>query len=198
MQKLKSKMKKRKKRKMRPGGGAAKGGKYERTLARSLSKWWYGEEGFLWRRPGSGHRANMPHRHTGDIVPMYDKPAPDRWPFHVEAKCYSRTRLKLDKLLWPERNPIRRIWRKAVAERRKGLVPLLILKANNTDPVAVMREKDADTLMGCLGIDCDSSVRVHLSNYVISDVKNFRVIIFPWNEIVKNQRNGLINYEESK
>jgi hypothetical protein len=184
---------KKKKRKMRPGGGAKKGGSYERKLARSLSAWWYGDPGYLWRRPGSGHRVNMPHRHTGDIVPMSDLPAPDRWPFHVEAKCYAKKRLKLDMALWPKRNPIGRIWRKAVAEKRKGLVPLLILKANNTDPVAVMRPKDVCHLLYCLELELNHDLALHIENYTMIGDK---LIIFPWNEILKHQRPGLRNYEE--
>lgn len=143
-------MKKKPKRKMRKGGGAAKGGAFERKIARSLSTWWYGEEGYLWRRPGSGYRARQPMRHTGDIVPVADVPLPDPWPFHIEAKCWAKKRLKLDLLLWPAKNPVRRIWVKAVNERRKDLVPMLILKANLIDPVAVMREADANRVLECV------------------------------------------------
>ena len=183
-----------KKRRMRPGGGAAKGGAYERKLARDLSAWWYaGDANYLWRRPGSGYRARMPNRHTGDIVPMADVIPPDKWPFHIEAKCYAKSRLKLDNILWPDRNPIRKIWVKAFNERRKDLVPLLILKANRTDPVGVMRESDGDDLMECLGIE--SSFLSWLSSYVVM-TKGYkrRVIVFPWLEIQKEKRPAKRNF----
>ena len=169
---------KKKRRPMRKGGGAAKGGAFERKIARSLSTWWYGEEGYLWRRPGSGFRARQPMRHTGDIVPVADVPLPDPWPFHIEAKCWAKKRLKLDMLLWPTKNPIRRIWVKAVNERRKDLVPMLILKANLVDPVAVMRETDADRLVNCLmqRLIADASTP-YLDSYVRVNYKMKQPII---------------------
>lgn len=172
---------------MRPGGGSKKGGAYERKLARALSTWWYGDKNRLWRRPGSGYRSAMPDRHTGDIVPIADHVsgsggAVGSWPFHVEAKCYAKSRLKLNNLLWPKRNPIRKIWKKALAERRKDLVPLLILKCNNTDPVAVMYDRDLRWL-----IANRSALDAWPTTFVTTqDEKGRTVIIFPWLE-VQNQ-----------
>lgn len=166
---------------MRPGGGAAKGGSYERKLARALSLWWYSDPNYLWRRPGSGHRSNMPGRHTGDIVPIADSGSlPHTWPFHVEAKSYSKARLKLGCLLWPKRNPIQKIWRKAIAEKRKDLVPLLILKSNNTDPVAVMRLYEADMLLEHLN---RKAATRFFETYVMTANAGERIIIFPWLEV---------------
>jgi hypothetical protein len=175
---------------MRPGGGAHKGGAYERKLARALSTWWYGDPNYLWRRPGSGHRSNMPGRHTGDIVPIADSGSlPSPWIFHVEAKCFSKKRLKLATILWPKRNPIRKIWHKALSEKRADLVPLLILKSNNTDPVAVMKETDAAILLNQLKKEYRNmptySVLPHaFDTYVsIEDPGSDRLILFPWLEI---------------
>lgn len=177
---------------MRKGGGAAKGGAFERKLARALSTWWYGDPNYLWRRPGSGHRVNMPHRHTGDIVPIADRPPPDKWPFHIEAKCYAKKRLRLDFLLWPRQNPIRKIWIKAVNERRKDLVPLLILKANLMPTVAVMREDDGDELMEIL--NTGRPFLGWLKTYLVMDGMKKTVIVFPWKEVEDCVRNSTRNF----
>jgi hypothetical protein len=118
-------------------------------------------------------------RHTGDIVPVADVPLPDPWPFHIEAKCWAKKRLKLDLLLWPSKNPVRRIWVKAVNERRKDLVPMLILKANLIEPVAVMREADANRVWECLKGRL-LSVTDSLDSYVrLNNVVKHPVIMFP-------------------
>jgi hypothetical protein len=157
---------------VRKGGGHAKGSSFERKMARELSSWWYGRDDCLWRRPGNEVRSNRPSLHTGDIVPDRDVVLSKEWPYHVELKCWAKKRLKLDMLLWPDRSPIRKIWKKAIEERRKDLIPMLILKANNVPPICVMRRKDA-------------SGRVRQSSYAVIDIdENNTVVVFPWVGVV--------------
>lgn len=169
---------------MRPGGGASKGGAYERTLARQLSMWWFGDEGYLWRRPGPGSRFfNQNYRHTGDIVPVADRkfPAEKEWIFHIEAKCWSKNRLKLDSLLWPKKSPIIKIWRKVLEERRSDLIAVLILKANRTDPVCVTSSLTVETL----GLSLSSYATMKTPEKSFKFVLPYDLIVFPLSDLLK-------------
>lgn len=171
---------------MRPGGGSKKGSAFERKMAGTLSKWWFGEEGYLWRRPGPGTRffKKDKHRHSGDIVPSVDRKLPYDFPFHAELKCYSKQRLKLDKLLWPNLNPIKDIWTKAIKEKRAGLIPMLILKANLIPIVCVMRRADLKSLICHNGFD---SVKDLVPNYISYDYMDdsYVVYVFPFDDLMK-------------
>jgi len=177
---------KKKRRKMKPGGGAKKGSAFERKMAGVLSKWWYGETGYLWRRPGPGTRffKKDKHRHSGDIVPSVDRRAPKEFPFHAELKCFSKARLKLDMLLWPDRNPIKKIWTKALEERRAGLMPMLILKANNTPIICVMRRTDLKILVNKSGFDDVKDVVTNHVQYDDIDM-DWVVYVFPFDDLLK-------------
>lgn len=174
---------KKKKRKMRAGGGHAKGSAFERKMARDISKWWYGNEGYLWRRPGPGTRffKKDKHRHSGDIVPSVDRRLPREFPLHIELKCYAKKRLKLDMLLWPKRNPIQKIWNKTVDECRKDLFPMLLLKANNTPVVCVMRVKDIERLIDDHTGGLDGVMPDIISEFVVYHINDIDILyIFPF------------------
>ena len=128
---------------MKPGSGSRKGGKFERWLARELSMWWFGSEGFLWRRPGSGYIKSIgPGRATGDIIPVADRPSPCQWPIHVQAKHWRPSALKFGRLLFmpSEDHPISRIWDKEYKEKRTDLFLMLILKTNRMPVMCVVEQ----------------------------------------------------------
>ncbi len=129
---------------MRPGGGHAKGSAAEREVAVMLSKWWYGDKGYLWRRPGSEVRRYEKNPHSGDIVPtaegiMQHNVEGYRWPFHVEVKSWKRGKLKIYNILdKPTMSPVHRIWRKAERKKRKDLKTMLVLRENTHDWLVFM------------------------------------------------------------
>jgi len=117
---------------MKRGGGAHKGGGFERKMARDLSTWWFNDPGYLWRRPGPGTRffKNQPHRHTGDILPQADRRLPYAFPFHVECKFVKN--LDIIKLITdPNKSFINKTWVKAREEARNDLDVMLLVKQNH-------------------------------------------------------------------
>lgn len=122
---------------MKPGRGAAKGSGFERKMARELSQWFYGAPNYLWRRPGSGY-IKIHYRHTGDIIPLGDKPVPWPWPFHVELKFYKD--LDLIKLITDaDKSFIKKTWFKATKEARQDLDVILLVKENRHKELVFMR-----------------------------------------------------------
>ena len=123
---------------MKAGGGARKGGAFERKCARMLSSWYYNSPEYLWRRSGNGNIKSIGgRRHTGDIVPLADSPLPSPFPFHIQLKHLRKKDLKLDKLLTSKNHPIVKIWNKEYEEKRSDLKLMLLVRANNT-PIMVV------------------------------------------------------------
>jgi hypothetical protein len=172
-------------------GGAGpknKGSSFERSTARQLSTMLYGEEGYLWRRPGPGTRffKDHPHRHTGDIVPVADRELPKPFPFHVETKFYARSRMKLDLLLWPERMPVESVWWKAIGERREGLHVMLLLKANRVGTVCVTTRNAADELAKWLGYKTIKDIVYNYAYLYLRKRKSEAVVyVFDWDQVVE-------------
>lgn len=133
---------------MRPGGSHAKGFGHERQMARELSLWWYGEEGYLWRRSGNEARKYEKDAHTGDIVPTGSNPDPKGWIFHCELKFWKRGAFKLFNLIVdPDTCPVPKIWAKLMNDKkaRPDLIPLLIIKENRQkDMICFFRLNDLD------------------------------------------------------
>ena len=107
-----------------------------------LSVWWYGEKGYLWRRPGSEVRNYEKNAHSGDIVPTLAalivsgerRKQLIAWPFHVEVKSWGAGKLKLYHLLDKQSMaPIIKIWNKATRKKRKDLKVMLVLRENAHD-----------------------------------------------------------------
>ncbi len=144
---------------MKKGGGHGKGTAAERKVAVMLSKWWYGQKGFLWRRPGNEVRRYEKNPHSGDIVPtaagiMQHNVEGHQWPFHVEVKSWGKGKLKLWNLLdKQDRAPIIKIWNKATRKKRKDLKVMLVLRENAHDWLVFMHK---DTWQFYFGINAAS------------------------------------------
>ena len=138
---------------MRLGGGSRKGSSFERKMARELSQWWYGRPDLLWRRSGNEVRVKQPGLHTGDVVPLGNEPLPYPWIFHVQLKHWKAGAFNWHALFSNYyKSPVRIIWDKALAARRKDLLPLLLFKENNR-PLLCFFEEDIITYRAILG-DC--------------------------------------------
>jgi hypothetical protein len=160
-------------------------------MAKELSQWWFGRSDLLWRRPGNEVRSNRPQLHTGDIIPDRDAGVEVNWPFHVELKSWSRKAMKLDLMFWPSRSPIKKIWDKVLKTRRRGLVPMLLLKANNIPTICVMRRSDLTSLvLPRIHKSTDANIASVLSVYArFSDLEdNYVVLAFPWSDIYKHEK----------
>lgn len=144
---------------MKKGGGHAKGTAAERKVAVMLSKWWYGQKGYLWRRPGNEVRRYEKNPHSGDIVPtaegtMQHNVEGHRWPFHVEVKSWGKGKLKVYHLLDKQSMaPIIKIWNKASIKKRKDLKVMLVLRENAHDWLVFMNR---DTWQFYFGVNAVS------------------------------------------
>lgn len=117
--------------------GSAKGGAYERALARQLSQWWCGSPLALHRVAGSGGRKSKSFA-GGDIVPVSDLARP--WPFCIEAKRgYEKTSLE-NLIAGNPGEPLLAFLCQTVAAARlsEGSIPLMILKKNRKPPLAFL------------------------------------------------------------
>ncbi|MHA2063601.1 MAG: putative PDDEXK endonuclease [Candidatus Thorarchaeota archaeon] len=124
-----------------------KGNKFERTIARQLGTWMYGDVNCLWRISDSGARATKYRRKgkviiPGDIGPY--KPIALNFPLAVE--CKNRAAWSFDQLLKVSNTPpvLMQWWKKLVTEATKAAAcPWLIFTKNFHPCYVMMKCEDA-------------------------------------------------------
>lgn len=130
-------------RKMRPGGGKAKGSSFEREICKLLSLWITrnARDDVLWRSAMSGGRATVHAKRgkqmahvAGDICSVHPAGVPFVDKFYVELKTYRD--LKIPQLLFAGGGTLAEFWDETVtlaAANRK--LPMLIFKQNQYAPM---------------------------------------------------------------
>ena len=119
---------------MSPINSKNKGDEFEREIAQSISKWWYGVDNtkIVRRTPGSG---SFSDNHSAD---MYSE-IPG-FPFSIECK-HSKDWEWAD--LWkPAGGTLMDFWKQCVGEVVKGTIPMLVFKGNRTKVFAMFRDSD--------------------------------------------------------
>jgi hypothetical protein len=128
---------------MRSGGGKAKGGAFEREIAKRLSLWITNgkSQDVFWRSAMSGGRATVARgkvRQAGDICAVAEEGNVFSEQWFIECKHVKK--LGLDSFLISNRGPLAEFWKKACIEARKyGRDPLLICKQNGWPPIVITR-----------------------------------------------------------
>jgi hypothetical protein len=147
---------------MRPGGGKAKGGAWEREVCKQLSFWVSKgkSEDLFWRSAMSGGRSTVAHakgklvRAAGDICSVAPEGhiLTDLW----VIECKHVKRLYLDQFLIQETGWLKKVWDKLRAEaNRHNKWPLLIAKQNGWPALAITLDADPHT------IDWPESILTH-------------------------------------
>jgi hypothetical protein len=126
---------------MRAGGGKAKGGAWERVVAKRLSLWITNgkSQDVFWRSAMSGGRATVARgkvRQAGDICAVAEEGNEFSETYFIECKHVKK--LGLDSFLISNTGPLAKFWTKARREARKyGRSPILICKQNGLPPLLV-------------------------------------------------------------
>lgn len=123
----------------------AKGGSYERKVARLLGIYFYNDADALWRGD-SGTRATLHHakksKHNlvpGDIIPAL----PISVDFPIAVECKDDLRWTFDSLLKPVRSWLLEWWLKHSKQCAKsGHVPWLVFKKNHHPTYVMMYQVD--------------------------------------------------------
>lgn len=152
--------------------GAAKGGRFEREMARTLSLWISNGEAddWLWRTSGSGGmatrrsgrgRQSSQNQH-GDIASVDDRATWFTRLFNIEVKHLAS--IEVERALWGGAGPlvdaVHQCVRDSVDSKR---VPLLVLKQNNRKPLAGLTDNSLFTLdMLCDGTNRHRDPRMSL------------------------------------
>lgn len=119
---------------MKPGGGKAKGGEFERSVCKALSLWVSKGQNvdLYWRSALSGGRATVAKgavRQGGDITAVAPEGHVLTDQFYLELKHYKK--LSIDCFL-KGKGPLLDIWNTTVKEATKyNRIPVLIYKQNN-------------------------------------------------------------------
>lgn len=178
------------KRKMKPGGGKAKGNSFELTIAKKLSVA-FPPLKFI-RTPNSGARVGGINYETigklfgedalkvfvGDVVPVNEKESQVVWKHSLECKFY-KTPDVFTSLVSGTANIFKWMQESVVDAAKINKNPLLIFKWNNTPIFVGIRGNDLDTIL--VNSDCkDLKPSLIISN----DTCN--ICIFYFEDLLKN------------
>ena len=144
---------------MKKGTGKAKGGSFERSVAKSLSLWLSNNtnDSVFWRSAMSGGRAtlgekegNLRKTQSGDLSAIHSLGESFLDTFYVELKFYKD--LNIESFLLNNKGNLAQFWKEAVVEAAKySKIPLLIAKQNRK-PVLIIT-----TLEGAEVFDLDNN-----------------------------------------
>jgi len=155
------------------GSQKAKGNAFERTIAKKLSKWIYGDEYILGRDPTSGARGTVLGKgqvFVGDIIPVKQLPLEWKGQFPFVFECKTGYKALMPNL--NQQNIIHKWVKKLIKERvNEQQTPILIVRFLRQKPLMIIPFTLSDVNWSiCINIYCDGIGYVPFYTYMLEEV----------------------------